>query len=95
MFEPETIVADALAMHPHARWVFAAYHIGGCNGCSSAANETLEEVASGYGLPLDALLRDLNTLLTSDQVDELTSRRAGESPESRIFTPRLDHSITR
>jgi hybrid cluster-associated redox disulfide protein len=63
MFAPETIVADALQMHPAARWVFAAYHIGGCNGCSNASTETLHEVAAGYGLPLESLLRDLNALV--------------------------------
>ncbi len=62
MFLPDTIVAEALARHPKARWVFAAYHIGGCNGCERATGETLQEVASGYGIPLDNLLRDLNSL---------------------------------
>lgn len=62
MFAAETIVADALSRHPRARWVFAAYHIGGCNGCERASGETLEEVATGYGIPLDKLLRDLNSL---------------------------------
>ena len=63
MFEPDTIVADALARHPKARWVFAAYHIGGCNGCERASGETLAEVATGYGISLDRLLRDLNSLV--------------------------------
>ena len=62
MFAPDTIVADALSRHPKARWVFAAYHIGGCNGCERSSGETLEEVASGYGIPLDRLLSDLNAL---------------------------------
>jgi hybrid cluster-associated redox disulfide protein len=57
-------VDAALALHPAARWVFAAYQIGGCNGCSSAADETLAEVAQGYRLDLDRLLADLNGLLT-------------------------------
>ena len=57
-------VDAALALHPAARWVFAAYQIGGCNGCSSAADETLAEVAQGYRLDLDQLLADLNGLLT-------------------------------
>jgi hybrid cluster-associated redox disulfide protein len=56
-------VDAALALHPAARWVFAAYQIGGCNGCSSAAEETLAEVAEGYRLELDRLLADLNALL--------------------------------
>lgn len=62
MFDAQTIVSDALSRHPKARWVFAAYHIGGCNGCERAINETLEQVATGYGIPLDKLLRDLNSL---------------------------------
>ncbi|HEX7151488.1 MAG TPA: disulfide oxidoreductase [Thermoanaerobaculia bacterium] len=62
-FTPEMRVSDALALHPSARWVFAAYHIGGCAGCSSAEVETLAEVASGYRLPLDRLLADLNSLV--------------------------------
>jgi len=63
MFSPETRVAEALRIHPHARWVFAAYHIGGCNGCERASDETLEQVAAGYGLSLERLLSDLNALL--------------------------------
>ena len=63
MFQPDTIVADALSLHPKARWVFAAYHIGGCCGCERAVDETLAEVASGYGIPLERLLGDLNGLV--------------------------------
>ena len=67
MFEPHTIVAEALSLHPKARWVFAAYHIGGCNGCERASDETLEQVATGYGIPLDRLLRDLNSLVVQNR----------------------------
>jgi hybrid cluster-associated redox disulfide protein len=62
-FRPEMTVDAALAMHPSARWVFAAYHIQGCVGCSSSASETLAEVATGYRLPLERMLNDLNALL--------------------------------
>lgn len=62
-FDPQMTVDAALALHPSARWVFAAYHIGGCNGCASASSETLAEVASGYQLDLGRLLADLNSLL--------------------------------
>lgn len=61
-FGPETVVADALEMHPKARWVFAAYHLSGCSGCGMAYEETLEQLADGYGIPLAQLLRDLNAL---------------------------------
>jgi hybrid cluster-associated redox disulfide protein len=63
MFTPDTVVADALALHPKTRWVFAAYHLAGCNGCERSPTETLEEVAEGYRIPLENLLRDLNALL--------------------------------
>jgi len=62
MFSPETLVAEALEIHPKARWVFAAYHIDGCCGCDRGENETLEDVAAGYGIPLERLLADLNAL---------------------------------
>lgn len=62
MFEPQTVVADALARHPKARWVFAAYHVGGCSGCHRATDETLQELAEGYRIPLQEFLRDLNSL---------------------------------
>ncbi|HUR79588.1 MAG TPA: disulfide oxidoreductase [Thermoanaerobaculia bacterium] len=62
MFTPETIVADALAQHPKVRWVFAAYHLGHCSGCGRAVEETLSEVAEGYRISLEELLRDLNSL---------------------------------
>lgn len=63
MFESRTVVADALAMHPKVRWVFAAYHLGGCNACNLAHEETLEQVAQGYGISLEKLLEDLNSLV--------------------------------
>lgn len=64
-FEANMKVSEALALHPGARWVFAAYHLSGCNGCSRIDDETLEEVAAGYELSLEALLRDLNGLLAT------------------------------
>ena len=67
MFESRTIDADALAMHPKARWVFAARHLGGCNACNLAHEETLEQVAEGYRIPLENLLRDLNSLIDQNR----------------------------
>ncbi len=64
-FVPQMTVEAALALHPSAKWVFAAYHIGGCSQCALSEEETLEQVAVGYQLPLDKLLGDLNSLLTS------------------------------
>jgi hybrid cluster-associated redox disulfide protein len=64
-FDANMTVGEALALHPDARWVFAAYHIGGCNGCSQVDAETLREVAEGYKLPLEKFLADLNSLLAA------------------------------
>ena len=62
-FTPEMTVASALALHPKARWVFAAYHLAGCVNCGAATEETLSQVAEGYRLPLMRLIDDLNSLL--------------------------------
>ena len=62
MFTPDTVVAEALARHPKVRWVLAAYHLGHCAGCGRAGDETLSEVAEGYRISLEDLLRDLNML---------------------------------
>lgn len=64
-FTPEMRVGEALSFHPAARWVFAAYHIGGCSHCAMSEEETLAHLAEGYGLPLEKLIRDLNSLLAS------------------------------
>ena len=63
MFRPETVVEEALQMHPKARWVFAAWHLGGCSACERSSTETLEQVAEGYRIPIERLLEDLNSLL--------------------------------
>ena len=62
-FEPEMTVNEALAFHPAARWVFTAWHLGGCANCEASSEETLAQVAEGYKLPLNKFLGDLNSLL--------------------------------
>ncbi|MGZ8828971.1 MAG: DUF1858 domain-containing protein [Thermoanaerobaculia bacterium] len=64
-FVAQMTVGEALALHPAAKWVFAAYQIGGCSRCAMSEEETLEQVATGYKLPLDKLIGDLNSLLAS------------------------------
>ena len=61
-FEANMTVSEALALHPSARWVFAAYQLAGCTSCGASSEETLAEVATGYQLSLDRLLGDLNSL---------------------------------
>lgn len=64
-FTPEMTVEAAMAHHPKARWVFAAYQLQGCSQCAASGDETLAEVAEGYGIALEKLVGDLNSLLTA------------------------------
>ena len=64
-FVESMTVEQAFAHHPSARWVFAAYHLGGCTSCAVSSEETLAQVAEGYGIELEKLLKDLNSLLYS------------------------------
>jgi len=61
-FTADMTVDQAMAHHPKTRWVFAAYRLSGCTNCASSSAETIAEVASGYGLSLEELLADLNSL---------------------------------
>lgn len=61
-FRAEMTVDAALSLDSRVKWVFAAYHIAGCDGCDRAPDETLEELARGYGIELSRLLSDLNSL---------------------------------
>ena len=65
MFTKEMSVAEALALHPDARAVFAGFHLGGCAHCQIAEFETIEQICEGYGVPVDMLLGTLNSLLES------------------------------
>ena len=62
-FTADMTVGDALKLHPEANLVLASYHLGGCAHCGINEVETLEQVCSGYGVPIDALLDSLNSLL--------------------------------
>ena len=64
-FAPGMTVGEAFAFHPSAKWVFASYHLGGCSSCAISNEETIEQVAEAYGLSLEKLLKDLNSLLAS------------------------------
>jgi hybrid cluster-associated redox disulfide protein len=70
-FSPQMRVDEALAHHPYARWVFAAYHLNNCRTCPSAETETLEELATAYRISLEKFVADLNSLPTLDSRSEL------------------------
>lgn len=62
-FYPEMTVKEALNLHPDAALVFSTYHLGGCSHCSINEMETVEQVCTGYGVPIDQLLESLQNLL--------------------------------
>lgn len=64
-FDAEMTVGEAMALHPNARWVFASYHLGGCSHCAISNEETIAQVAMGYGVPLEKLVDDLNSLFAA------------------------------
>ena len=64
-FTKEMTVGQAMSLHPNARWVFASYHLGGCTHCAVSNEETLAQVAEGYGISLEKLIGDLNSLLSA------------------------------
>lgn len=57
--QPTTTVADALARFPLAGRVFTAHRML-CVGCGVAPYETIADVCSVYGLPLDEFLAELD-----------------------------------
>jgi len=63
-FSAEMTIDQAWNHHSDAPDVFARHHLPACNSCAVRFDETLEEAAAAYGLQIDALITELNTLLT-------------------------------
>ena len=62
-FRADTTMHQAWSRHPGVREIFAGYHLMACDHCAVGADETLAEAATGYHIPLTALLSTLNALL--------------------------------
>ena len=56
----KTIIADILKIKPEAGAILMSRGMH-CLGCSIATGETLEQAAEIHGIPLDELLKDLNS----------------------------------
>lgn len=69
-FHKDMTIGQALAMHPLAGQVFASFHLGGCAHCSISEEETIENVAMGYGIPLTMILDALNSLNKQPQTTQ-------------------------
>jgi len=68
-FVPEMTAAEAMAMHPRAREVFASFHLGGCSSCAIAEDETVGQIMHNYGVEPEMLLGTLNSLLDGEKVE--------------------------
>lgn len=55
-------VDRAWGNHPDVPRVFREFGLPSCSNCTVRFEETLEEVATAYGVPLDDLLAALNAL---------------------------------
>ena len=62
-FSLDMTIAEAMAIHPKAAEVFAAFHLGGCAHCQLGSVETLEQVCTGYGVESAKLLSVLEGLM--------------------------------
>lgn len=81
-FRLDMPVAEAMAMHPRAAEVFAAFHLGGCSHCGVAHYETIEQVCMGYGVDSEVLLEVLEGLMEHDPQESATASAVPESAES-------------
>lgn len=63
-FSKDMTVETAFRTHAGAKRVFAKFHLGGCSNCAISETETVEQVSEGYGIPLDMLMAELESLFT-------------------------------
>jgi len=57
---PDLSIAEVLETYPETIPVFNAYHMA-CVGCTMAEYESISTAAQNYRLPLEKLLRDLQS----------------------------------
>lgn len=65
-FSADMTVSDAMAKHPKAAEVFAAFHLGGCAHCHINAYETIAQVCEAYGVEVNMLLEVLEGLFEDE-----------------------------
>lgn len=67
-FAPQMKVREAVAIHPQAEQILAAFHLGGCNSCAVDPNDTLADICREHGRDLTQLLQNLNLLVVDGQL---------------------------
>lgn len=66
IFTKDMSIMEALQADPRAREVFTAYGMG-CIGCMGVSMESIEDGAKMHGIDPDAVLADLNKLVSLEQ----------------------------
>jgi hybrid cluster-associated redox disulfide protein len=61
-FRGDMTVGEALQVHPGVFDVFQMFHLGGCSHCGVSPDDTLDAVGRNNGIPVEALLEQLNAL---------------------------------
>jgi hybrid cluster-associated redox disulfide protein len=69
-FDLDMTIADAMAVHPRVREVFAAFHLGGCGHCAIGQVETIGQVCAGYGVDAEQLLQVLEELVDKEEAPQ-------------------------
>ncbi len=69
-FRGDMPVAEAMALHPRAAEVFAAFHLGGCAHCGISRVESIEQVCGAYGVDPAVLLETLEGLFQAEAAAE-------------------------
>lgn len=65
MLTENTPIIEALRSHPMAREIFALHGMG-CIGCMGSTQETIGNGARMHNVDVEALLKELNGLLETD-----------------------------
>ncbi|MDP2182581.1 MAG: DUF1858 domain-containing protein [Actinomycetota bacterium] len=60
-YTADMLIRDVLVSHPGATTVFERHKLG-CASCLAAGMETLGSVAGMHGVPVEALISDLDRL---------------------------------
>jgi len=63
VFDPEMTVREAMAIHPQTEQILAAFHLGGCDSCAVAPDDTLASICRENGRDLSQVLQNLNLLV--------------------------------
>ncbi len=78
-FAPETTVQEAELMHPQAKELLKAFHMGGCDDCAVAPADTLAQICTARNVALDTLLANLNMLVAAEAAPA-SSQNGGHGP---------------